>query len=220
MSARRWRMPERTDLMRPKIPYRRLGLSSWRDRAACGSANPKIFQAQRGAAAERAKAWCRACPVAAECLESALVSEDTDGIRGGLTPGERRRLHEAIEKRLDMDRVQAALDGHDIHLSKRERDALEEAALDRGLSTPQLAWLLKISIDQAEKVHAQRHGPPDDVPDEPATEPDNSTGPDHPITPARVGRSGTDRDLVDAPAREVQRLRRRGLANDSSEAAA
>ena len=40
-----------------------------------------------------AKAVCADCPVRAKCLEYALAdTEDTDTIRGGLTPAERARL--------------------------------------------------------------------------------------------------------------------------------
>lgn len=51
-----------------------------------------------GAAAQRqiaqAKAVCGGCPVLARCCEWALANPEmtTDGITGGLTPDERRRL--------------------------------------------------------------------------------------------------------------------------------
>ncbi len=40
----------------------------------------------------RAKAVCARCPVARECLAWALRVGEPDGIWGGTTPGERRRL--------------------------------------------------------------------------------------------------------------------------------
>jgi WhiB family redox-sensing transcriptional regulator len=43
-------------------------------------------------AIERAKTVCRRCSVARECLDAALELVDTDGIWGGLTITERRRL--------------------------------------------------------------------------------------------------------------------------------
>jgi hypothetical protein len=41
---------------------------------------------------ERAKAVCRTCPVAEECLAYALERYETEGIWGGKTPVERREL--------------------------------------------------------------------------------------------------------------------------------
>jgi len=41
---------------------------------------------------ERAKAECRRCPVAAECLNYALRNGEKEGIWGGLTPEERENL--------------------------------------------------------------------------------------------------------------------------------
>ena len=53
------------------------------------------FGVEWQAGAERAKRICRDCPVVSECLEHALsnnLNETDDGIRGGMTPIERREL--------------------------------------------------------------------------------------------------------------------------------
>lgn len=197
--------------MRPQSPYPRLGMSAWRDRAACGSADPRIFEAKSGAAAERAKAWCRVCPVVAECLESALVCDDTDGIRGGLTPSERRHLHKAAAERLDPGRVQAVFDGHDIHLSKRETAALENAALERGLSISALTWLLKISTDQAEKLHARPHRSVD----ESVSAADRITA-DLDALPEDSENGASPGDPIDALSNSVRPLRRSHAAYDDN----
>lgn len=42
--------------------------------------------------ARQAKAVCWVCPVAAECLTSALACGDDHAIAGGMTPDERRAL--------------------------------------------------------------------------------------------------------------------------------
>jgi WhiB family redox-sensing transcriptional regulator len=69
----------------------------WRPQAACRNANPETFfpAAESGPAYERqvaeAKAVCACCLVQADCLDEALV-RIPDGIAGGLTPAERRRL--------------------------------------------------------------------------------------------------------------------------------
>lgn len=45
-----------------------------------------------------AKAACERCPVQAECLEYALVSNLQDGIWGGTTPHERREIGRRLRK--------------------------------------------------------------------------------------------------------------------------
>ena len=69
----------------------------WRDRAACRDVDPEVFfpVAEAGAVFEQqvaaAKAVCAGCPVRAECLDKALA-RIPDGIAGGLTSAERRRV--------------------------------------------------------------------------------------------------------------------------------
>ena len=76
----------------------------WRTDAACApgsGVDPEVFfpigetwdgQATRVA---RAKVVCWSCPVASECLTSALASNDNYAIAGGMTPTERRALRQA-----------------------------------------------------------------------------------------------------------------------------
>ncbi|MBB2894627.1 WhiB family transcriptional regulator [Flexivirga oryzae] len=69
----------------------------WRRNAACRGLNSDLFfpvgtTGPALAQTERAKAICRTCPVAAQCLEAALAHGEDDGIWGGMTPEERRRL--------------------------------------------------------------------------------------------------------------------------------
>jgi len=72
------------------------GDQSWRDRAACAGSSIDWFF-ERGAA-PRAKRLCDGCPVRVECLESAFREEadirasDLSGVRGGLTPSQRRTI--------------------------------------------------------------------------------------------------------------------------------
>ena len=69
----------------------------WRARAACRSVDPELFfpTAETGpvhdAQVTAAKAVCAVCPVRVECLDEALM-RIPEGIAGGLTPQERRRL--------------------------------------------------------------------------------------------------------------------------------
>lgn len=39
-----------------------------------------------------ARPICQRCPVVEECLEHALANDETDGMWGGMSPGERKQL--------------------------------------------------------------------------------------------------------------------------------
>jgi WhiB family transcriptional regulator, redox-sensing transcriptional regulator len=67
----------------------------WRTRAACTGIDSEIFYpaSEDEAEALEAKAICAICPVQATCLEYALESREREGIWGGTTERERRRIH-------------------------------------------------------------------------------------------------------------------------------
>jgi WhiB family transcriptional regulator, redox-sensing transcriptional regulator len=66
---------------------------AWRSKAACQGLDPTIFYpAEDDDAAAAAKAICAACPVREPCLEYALVNRERDGVWGGCTEKERRRI--------------------------------------------------------------------------------------------------------------------------------
>ena len=72
----------------------------WTDLAACraSGADPELFfpVSETGMVAHRqvaqAKAVCARCPVASQCLDWAVRNGEPEGIWGGTTPSERRRL--------------------------------------------------------------------------------------------------------------------------------
>lgn len=65
----------------------------WRVRAACRGLDSDLFfpfdADDEGIAA--AKAICAVCPVAAECLETAMLLNEQNGLWGGMTEEERRK---------------------------------------------------------------------------------------------------------------------------------
>lgn len=66
----------------------------WRFGAPCGSVNPDIFfdaAEDDPLVEEQAKLICLGCPVAAECLDEAMITREEYGIWGGMTPEERTR---------------------------------------------------------------------------------------------------------------------------------
>ena len=67
---------------------------TWRKRAACTGIDPDIFYpaSEDDLDAVEAKAICAVCPVATACLEHALAAREREGIWGGTTERERRRI--------------------------------------------------------------------------------------------------------------------------------
>jgi WhiB family redox-sensing transcriptional regulator len=65
---------------------------SWRDKGACRGIDPEIFYPADDDDAEEAKAICAGCGVRQACLEHALASREKEGVWGGATERERRRI--------------------------------------------------------------------------------------------------------------------------------
>jgi WhiB family transcriptional regulator, redox-sensing transcriptional regulator len=64
---------------------------SWREQAACVPYDGDIFFADKSFEDALAKKICGGCPVRDECLADAFATGELwHGIRGGLTPRERR----------------------------------------------------------------------------------------------------------------------------------
>lgn len=69
-------------------------IHSWREIAACNDrADVDFFPvAEAAAATSAAKEVCAGCQVADDCLQFALETNQPDGIWGGMTFAERRKL--------------------------------------------------------------------------------------------------------------------------------
>ena len=65
---------------------------SWRQKGACRGLDPAVFYPAFDEEAGEAKAICATCPVREACLEYALVNRERDGVWGGATEKERRRI--------------------------------------------------------------------------------------------------------------------------------
>lgn len=65
---------------------------SWRQHAACRGVDPDVFYPSTDEEADEAKSVCAVCPVQQTCLEFALTNRERDGVWGGATERERRRL--------------------------------------------------------------------------------------------------------------------------------
>jgi len=66
--------------------------STWSTRAACHGLDPRIFFPADDDEAGTAKAVCAECVVQEPCLEYALGSREREGVWGGCTERERRRI--------------------------------------------------------------------------------------------------------------------------------
>lgn len=64
----------------------------WRQRAACRGVEPEVFYPLTDEEADDAKAICFSCTVRERCLDWALANRERDGVWGGATERERRRM--------------------------------------------------------------------------------------------------------------------------------
>lgn len=68
--------------------------ATWRKRAACRGIDVEVFypMTEEEADAAPAKAICAECPVRQPCLEHALTHREREGVWGGASERERRRI--------------------------------------------------------------------------------------------------------------------------------
>lgn len=64
----------------------------WREYANCKGSSASIFFLDWGSTTDQAKSICGACPVQAECLEYAVMTNQKYGVWGGLSERERRKI--------------------------------------------------------------------------------------------------------------------------------
>jgi WhiB family redox-sensing transcriptional regulator len=77
-----------------RMPSVTVRSASWRQAAACWSADPDLFfpVSSPGQSVEqvaRAKSVCAACTVRGQCLQYALAANEAHGVWGGMTEEER-----------------------------------------------------------------------------------------------------------------------------------
>lgn len=66
--------------------------ADWRQQAACRGADTSVFFPDSDEDARAAKAICATCAVREPCLAFALANRQEQGVWGGLTETERRRV--------------------------------------------------------------------------------------------------------------------------------
>lgn len=70
----------------------------WMNDALCAQTDPEAFFPEKGGSTADAKAVCARCPVAAECLDTALNNDERFGIWGGLSERDRRRIKKQLNQ--------------------------------------------------------------------------------------------------------------------------
>ena len=73
----------------------------WRDDSACAGADADAFfpPSEDESLAMAAKKICGLCPVQEQCLQYALATNQTEGVWGGMSSGDRRRLRRRMRDR-------------------------------------------------------------------------------------------------------------------------
>ncbi len=66
----------------------------WREDSSCAGMDSEVFfpPSEDEAAAMPAKEICALCPAQEQCLSYALATNQTEGVWGGMSAGDRRRL--------------------------------------------------------------------------------------------------------------------------------
>ena len=82
-------------------------IEGWRQHAACNGADLSLFfpAGEEKTLTAPALKVCAGCPVKQACLDYAIETNQTDGVWGGMTGPDRRRLRRRIR---DRDRRQRA----------------------------------------------------------------------------------------------------------------
>lgn len=92
--------------MTPQDLYRDMhDQPDWYRDAVCAQTDPEAFYPEKGGSTREAKRVCMFCPVREACLQDAFDREESFGVWGGLSPGERHRLRFPKPSRLGKPRV-------------------------------------------------------------------------------------------------------------------
>ena len=74
----------------------------WRAYANCATTDPELFFPHKGGSGQAARTICGQCAVQTECLTAALLEDNQQGIRAGMTERERRRIMQNVAGEEDM----------------------------------------------------------------------------------------------------------------------
>jgi hypothetical protein len=89
--------PSKVTPVSPPVDY--MPAEGWLDLAACRGAATSTFFPWQGEPTAPAKAVCASCPVAVDCLVTALDNVEKHGIFGGMSERERRAMRQTWPRR-------------------------------------------------------------------------------------------------------------------------
>ncbi|MGW2564247.1 WhiB family transcriptional regulator [Streptomyces sp. NPDC001514] len=117
--------------------------------AACQGADPALFfpadaRPHREEEVEAAKNLCGTCPVRQRCLTRAVELDEWEGIWGGFTGRERRRMRMQAQRLRQLDRrlINDLLAGRRVTVRGLDRPAVVHALARRGWSQALIAQAL------------------------------------------------------------------------------
>lgn len=114
------------------------GDDTWMDDAACADVDDSVFYPDKGGSAAAGLAICAGCPVRGDCLEWSISEELHDGVLGGMTAQQRRKLR--AERNAADPRRYSQRRWPQLH----DRGWLQ-AQVDAGATQPQIAAQLGCS---------------------------------------------------------------------------
>lgn len=105
----------------------------WRKEALCLGLDQDIFFPERGESMLPAYAVCQACSVRIECLEYAITTGDSQGVRGGHTSEERKKIKRKVVDGATYEEASKPLDErrHGKFLKSRVRQQMLRQAEKR-----------------------------------------------------------------------------------------
>ena len=74
--------------------------NGWKTDGLCGQTDPEVFFPEKGGSTIKAREICSNCPVASDCLASAIISDEQHGIHGGKSIKEIKALRKQAKDKL------------------------------------------------------------------------------------------------------------------------
>ncbi|MFF4006555.1 WhiB family transcriptional regulator [Streptomyces sp. NPDC001717] len=125
---------------------------------ACRNADPGLFfpaygRQLRHSQVIAAKELCTGCPVQEECLAMAVHADESDGIWGGTTPVERRRMRSQLARmQCGAELARSVVREEDPRVPLAERPGVVHNLLRMGWNAERIRQTLKLTADQVEEA--------------------------------------------------------------------
>ncbi|MFF4099132.1 WhiB family transcriptional regulator [Streptomyces sp. NPDC001903] len=127
---------------------------------ACRNADPALFFPAYGVPLSEiqiraAKELCAGCPVREECLAIAVRSDESDGIWGGTTPLERRRMRMQLARmEQGTELARAVVSGEEPQVVQALRPAVVDSLFRMGWNAERVAGALQLTSSEVQAARA------------------------------------------------------------------